>query len=416
MDIYVFIDACNLVHEPLLLGVLNVERMRGKEIFSFQADKSWIDNKSMKYLDADLMPYDGRQYVASDKVNFGLFLDSCPDRWGRVLMQRRERLRAKENDCVPRKLMESDYLLGVYDKSRMGALRFKVSLDGPFLDDNASFSTPPMTSLRQLEQASLGYESEGTEHSREYENWVRMLYSPGSSLGGARPKANVVDTDGNLWIAKFPSRHDSCDVGAWEYLVTCMAHDFGMNVPEVNLRRFSSRFHTFLTKRFDRRVSDRLHFASAMTLLGYNDGNDSDDGASYLELAEFLQRYGTCRQKADLMELWKRTLFNIAISNCDDHLRNHGFILTRKGWTLSPAYDLTPNPDGTGLKLNIDDADNALDFALALSTAEYYGIDDRTANAELDKLKQIVSRWQSRAELLGISRAEQNQMGPAFRF
>lgn len=415
MDIYVYIDAYNLVEEPLLMGVLSATQVRGKEVFSFKADEGWLSHTCLAYLDADLQPYKGNQYVSQDKSNFGLFLDSCPDRWGRVLMQRRERLRAKDNNQSMRKLQESDYLLGVYDGNRMGALRFKTSLDGPFLDNDKALATPPITSLRTLEQASLGYEKENSEDSKEYKQWIRMLYSPGSSLGGARPKANVIDEKGNLWIAKFPSHHDNIDVGAWEYIVTSMAQDFGLRVPQIEVRHFSSRYHTFMTKRFDRLSTDkRLYFASAMTLLGYVDGNDANDDISYLELAEFLQRYGGNNQQEDLTELWKRILFNVAISNCDDHLRNHGFILTPKGWELSPVYDLTPNPNGTGLKLNIDESDNTLDIDLVLSTASFYGISDQEATKQVEKLKPIIASWRARADRLSISRTEQSMMEDAF--
>lgn len=416
MDIYVYIDAYNLVDGPLLMGVLSSSQIRGKETFSFKADDCWLRHSSLNYLDADLQPYTGYQYVTPGKNNFGLFLDSCPDRWGRVLMQRRERLRAKEHSQSVRKLQESDYLLGVYDGNRMGALRFKTSPDGPFLDNDKALATPPIATLRALEQASLGYEKESSEESREYKQWIRMLYSPGSSLGGARPKANVIDETGSLWIAKFPSHHDQTDVGAWEYVVTSMAQDFGLRVPQIAVKRFSSRYHTFLTKRFDRLSLDkRLYFASAMTLLGYVDGNDANDDISYLEMLEFLQRYGGINQQDDLKELWKRVLFNVFISNCDDHLRNHGFILTPKGWELSPVYDLTPNSTGTGLKLNIDETDNSLDIDLVLSTAPFYGISHDEAFRLVEQLKPIVASWRLRAEKLGITRCEQNIMEAAFK-
>lgn len=415
MDIYVYNDAYNLVNEPLLMGILSANQVRGKEVFSFKADEKWLSHPTLAYLDADLQPYKGEQYVPQNKSNFGIFLDSCPDRWGRILMQRRERLIAKENNELPKRLQESDYLLGVYDKNRMGALRFKTSMAGPFLDNNESLATPPITSLRALEQASLGYEREDAEKDADYKKWVRMLYSPGSSLGGARPKANVVDADGALWIAKFPSHHDYFDVGAWEYIVTSMAKDFGLKVPDIAIKRFSSKYHTFMSKRFDREQGNkRLYFASAMTLLGYVDGNDANDDISYLELAEFLQRYGS-KQQDDLKELWKRILFNVAISNCDDHLRNHGFILTSKGWELSPVYDLTPNPDGTGLKLNIDEIDNTLDINLVASTADYYGLKKAEVECAIKHLRDIISSWRQRAEKLSIPRAEQNMMENAFQ-
>ncbi len=416
MEIYVYIDALNLTEEPLLMGVLNSEKVRGKEVFSFRADEGWLANKSFVFLDADLQPYSGNQYAPEGKDNFGIFLDSCPDRWGRVLMQRRERIKAKEEGRPIRKLHESDYLLGVYDGNRMGALRFKTYPDGSFLDDDAKLATPPITSLRDLEQASLNYERTDAEESPEYQKWIHMLYSPGSSLGGARPKANVIDTEGNLWIAKFPSRHDTIDVGAWEYLVTEMARDFRINVPEIRLEKVYSRYHTFLTKRFDRQKSNRFYFASAMTLLGYTDGDNAAEGASYLDLAEFLQRFGTPQQQNDMQELWKRILFNIAISNCDDHLRNHGFMLTPKGWKLSPVYDLTPNPDGWGLKLNIDENDNSLNFDVALRAASWYGVKQDIAEKLITQCKTIVSGWRERATRLGISRSDQEQMAEAFRY
>lgn len=415
MDIFVYIDAYNLVEKPLLIGVLSATQVRGKEIFSFSADEKWSSNTSLSYLDADLQPYRGKQYVAQNKNNFGLFLDSCPDRWGRVLMQRRERLRAKETNDDVKKLQESDYLLGVYDGNRMGALRFKTSIDGPFLDDNETLATPPITSLRALEQASWEYEKEDSEDAKGYRQWLKMLCFPGSSLGGARPKANVLDGKGNLWIAKFPSKHDNFDVGAWEFLVTSMARDFGLCVPQIEAKIFSSRYHTFMTKRFDRVGQNRLHFASARTLLGYVDGNDANDDISYLELSDFLQRFGGIRQQEDLYELWKRVLFNVAVSNCDDHLRNHGFILTPKGWTLSPVYDLTPSPNGRGLKLNIDEADNALSVDLVLSTASFYGIDDKEAKKQVDFLKSIIDTWKERANRMNVSKQEQSMMENSFR-
>lgn len=415
MEVLVYIDAYNITDAPLFLGTLKVGNIRGKEVFSFRASKDWLSNKAMSFIDADLKPFLGNQYAPQGKNNFGLFLDSCPDRWGRVLMQRRERIRAKDENRAARHLHEVDYLLGVYDESRMGALRYKLSTDGEFLDNDPKLATPPIASIRALEQASLNYEHSEAENSNEYRKWLQMLYMPGSSLGGARPKANVVDGKGNMWIAKFPSRLDSTDVGAWEYVVTLMARDFGLKVPEVKAGRYSSQYHTFLSKRFDRNGEKRLHFASAMTLLGYADGNDAADGVSYLEMAEFLRRFGTTNLQEDLRELWKRVAFNIAISNCDDHLRNHGFILTPKGWTLSPVYDLTPNPDGIGLKLNITEADNSLSFELLRQTAPFYGLEQDEAASMLKSLATITKRWRLYATTVGISRDEQEHMSRAFK-
>lgn len=417
MDIYTYIDAAGLTTGPELLGVLRAEMVRGREVFSFNFDPSLLAGKNLPYLDPDIQPYDGQQWAPEGKENFGIFLDSCPDRWGRVLMQRRELLRARDEGRDVGKLCPSDYLLGVFDGNRMGALRFKTDPEGPFLDADARLAAPPITSLRALEQASLSYERTNAVDGPAYRQWLRMLYQPGSSLGGARPKANVTDAQGNLWIAKFPSHHDAVDVGAWEYIATRMAREFGISVAQVDAKRFGSPFHTFLSRRFDRDEHHRRHyFASAMTLLGYTDGDDAQAGVSYLELADFLQQYGVPELvQADLAELWKRIVLNIAITNCDDHLRNHGFLLTRKGWKLSPAFDLTPNPDGMGLKLNICEDDNSLSYELAIEMAPFFGLSKDEAHQLVTECTDIVTGWRGISDRLGISRAEQEMMAPAFR-
>jgi len=243
-----------------------------------------------------------------------------------------------------------------------------------------------------------------------------MLIAPGSSLGGARPKANILDESGHLWIAKFPSGYDSKDMGAWEFVVSEMAKSCGIIMSECRIQKFSSRHHAFLTKRFDQNeTGQRIHFASAMTLLGYTDGASHTDGASYLELAEWIM--ANCdNTDYNLEQLWRRIVFNIAVSNCDDHLRNHGFTLTDRGWQLSPAYDINPDENGMGLKLNVSENDNSLDFDLALSVAPYFGLDNKKANEILNEIKLTVSDWRKIASKYGISRAEQDKVSNAFRF
>lgn len=204
----------------------------------------------------------------------------------------------------------------------MGGLRFRLEPDGPFLDNNRDYASPPWTSLRELEQASLHLEREGASADPNYRRWLRMLIAPGGSLGGARPKASVVDESGHLWIAKFPSRSDRWDGGGWELVAHSLAEKAGINVPAAQARRFNTSQHSFLTKRFDRRSDGgRIHYASALTMLGRSDGDDHTNGASYLELAELLIQQG-CRTNADLEQLWRRIVFNVCISNVDDHLRN----------------------------------------------------------------------------------------------
>ncbi|MCQ2303976.1 MAG: HipA domain-containing protein [Bacteroidales bacterium] len=331
-----------------------------------------------------------------------------------MLIKRRETLSARAENRSVRTLFESDFLLGVYDENRMGALRFKTDLNGSSLDDSKTLAAPPWTSIRDLEYASLQLENENITET-DARKWLNMLLAPGSSLGGARPKANVKDDNGNLWIAKFPSKNDEKDMGAWELLANRLAKQCNIQVPECQSKSFSSQRHTFLSKRFDRgQNGQRIHFASAMTMLGLQDGDDFSTGASYLMLAEFLLSNGA-NVDADLRELWRRIVFNIAISNCDDHLRNHGFLLTPKGWVLSPAFDLNPDEYGNGLKLNISENDNSLDFDLALEIASYFRMSNNDAKSVLEMMKGKVSRWRNLATMIGISKYEQEMCSAAFR-
>lgn len=400
------------LEEPSLMGVLSVSPAKGKESFSFEYADAWLKSGFSQMIDPDLQLYSGAYYPRDDKPNFGVFLDSCPDRWGRVLMQRREAAIAKQEDRAAKKILESDFLLGVYDTHRMGALRFNLDNDGPFLNDNKAMAAPPWTSLRELEHASFKFEEDNTDDP-EYLKWVAMLIAPGSSLGGVRPKASVMDAHNNLWIAKFPSRNDDKDIAAWEMITNQLAVNAGINVAEGKLLQFNNKYHTYLTKRFDRTAAgERIHFASAMTLLGHIDGEDAS-GASYLELMEFISRHGAAVEK-DLEELWRRIVFSICVKNTDDHLRNHGFLLTEKGWLLSPAYDINPNEYGKGLSLNITDADNSLDLNLAMEVAGYFRLSDDKASQIIEQVAAVVKDWRKVAADYKISNAEQERMSAAF--
>ena len=400
--------------EPTQLGTLYSEIVRGKEIFSFEYDKGWLKSKFAQVIDPDLQLFSGTQYLPGSKNNFGIFLDSSPDRWGRVIMQRREAIIARREKRPAKTLMESDYLLGVYDENRIGGLRFKEEPDGPFLNKDENLSAPPWTSISELQEASLKFEKDEGSDS-EHLKWLNMLIAPGSSLGGARPKASIYDSAGNLWIAKFPSVNDTKDIGGWEMVVYNLAAKCGINITEAKVEKFSNHHHhTFLVKRFDRIKKERIHFASAMTMLGYTDDKDSHAGASYLEIADFIIKYGA-RVNEDLRELWKRIVFSICVSNTDDHLRNHGFILSEKGWMISPAFDINPDETGTGLSLNISGNDNSLSFELALETAEHFRVDIDEAEKIADEIKSNVSSWKAVAEKYGISKREQSSMEKAFR-
>lgn len=407
--IYVFADFLSFSNE--LVGTMYVSQTRGKEFYSFEYNENWLENKKM-LLDPDLQLYRGRQYITDDKNIFGVFADSCPDRWGRRLMKRREEIRAKKEGVKPEKLLESDYLLGVYDEARMGGLRFKTELEGNFLSDDKEFATPPWTSLRELEQASIAFENDTDSLN---EKWLKQLLAPGSSLGGARPKASVMAQDGSLWIAKFPSKHDDFNSGAWEMVAHELAAMFGLNVPEAKIEKFSKLGTTFLVKRFDRKGSQRVHFSSAMTMLGKKDGADMADGSSYLEIVSFLKANGV-RPQADLVELWKRIVLSMAVSNTDDHFRNHGFILSEDGWELSPLYDVNPDIYGEYLSLNVDSYNADISFDLAIESAKYYGLDKDEAVRLVALIKDIVrNNWQNLAKKYGIGRSEIDRMKVAFR-
>ena len=407
-EIFVYADFEQFDNE--LVGKINVSNVRGREFYSFEYSEEWLKHQNF-VIDPDLQLYKGRQYINDDKKIFGAFADSCPDRWGRKLMDRREELRARENDERPRKLLESDYLLGVYDESRMGGLRFKTNEDGPFLSDDVEFSTPPWTSLRELEQASIAFENEDNGLD---DKWLKQLLAPGSSLGGARPKASVKAPDETLWIAKFPSKHDDIDSGAWEMVVHDLAIMCGLNVPEAKAEKFSKLGTTFLVKRFDRDGEKRIHFSSAMTMLGKSDGANAADGSSYLEIVSFLKANGA-HPKDDIKELWKRIVFSIAVSNTDDHFRNHGFILENDGWSLSPMYDVNPDLYGRYLSLNINDTESMLDFDVAIDAAPYYGIEKKDAEKMVDEIKDIVTNnWKNLASKYGVGRGEIERMKVAF--
>ncbi len=412
--IYVFAHWQGM-ENPNPLGILHSEILRGKEIFSFEYDEEWLQSKHAQLLDPDLQLYSGLHFLNNEgKENFGLFLDSSPDRWGRILMRRREAALARSEEREEQKLFETDYLLGVYDGHRMGALRFKIKEDGPFLNDNKEMASPPWTSLRELEEISLKLEKDDAVEDPEYLNWLSMLFAPGASLGGARPKASVVDTDGSLWIAKFPSRNDQEDIGGWEIVTYKLAQAAGINMAKSRAMKFSSNHYTFLTKRFDRKINgERIYFASAMTMLGYVDGADYSDGASYLDLVEFISNNGANIMQ-DLDELWKRIVFSICVSNTDDHLRNHGFILTNEGWLLSPAYDVNPVEIGRGLKLNISENDNSLDLNVAMKVHKYFRLTEKRALQIIEEVKTAVRNWRDVATRFGLSRAEKDMKAVAF--
>lgn len=410
-DIYVYAHWMGM-RKPKCIGVLSAQQTKGKKAFSFAYDADWIRSKEQQLLDPDIAWFSGPQYP-NGKEHFGVFMDSMPDTWGRTLMKRRAAQLAKEAGRPAPVSYDIDFLLGIYDETRMGALRFKLEMDGAFLDDSHGVPTPPWASVRELQHGASILESD--EDSKEVTKWLSILMAPGSSLGGARPKANITDEHGHLWIAKFPSKGDSIDKGAWEYLAYKLALQCSVKMPESRIEKVAGKYHTYFTKRFDRQLHERIHFASAMTMTGQNEDTIKENPASYLDMAEFIQ-YNGAQNKEDLQQLWRRIVFHIAVSNTDDHLRNHGFILTEKGWILSPAFDINPSIDKDGLALNIDSHNNALDFELAKSVGEYFQLRDAEMNIILAEVKAAVGGWKNVARDIGISRAEQELMSGAFRY
>jgi serine/threonine-protein kinase HipA len=412
--IFVYADWLALNNrKPAPVGILYSDIVNNREKISFEYSNDWLGTYDTKriFLDPDLKPRKGLQYKDKSKKNFGIFMDCAPDGWGRELMLRMESVLAKKEKRGRKHLFESDFLLGVNDMSRMGGLRFKEDETGDFLSNNKSRSVLPVASMKELERlelASFQFEEDALEDGRKIK-WMEDLFKHGSSIGGARPKVSVKD-GGDLWIAKFPSKDDRTDVGAWELVAHDLAKECGIVVPDASIKLLSHKGHTYLSKRFDRVGNLRIHFASAMTMIGADDM----EGESYLDIAEFIIKHGA-NVKSDLKELWSRIVFNICIANTDDHLRNHGFLLTPAGWNLSPAYDMNPSMYPKGLCLNISETSNELDLGLALDVAKYFYLNNKEANSILHKIRATVkSDWRWLAGKYGITKSEQSKFSDAF--
>jgi serine/threonine-protein kinase HipA len=361
-------------------------------------------------LDPSLGLYEGEQY-SSDGL-FGIFTDIAPDRWGRTLLQRRETATARRERRRPRTLDDWDFLLGVSDEARMGALRLVDPSNGQFIGNDKA-TVPPTARLRQLQYYAQRAERGEQLTPKEEDEEIALLVVPGSSLGGARPKASFRADDGRLWMAKFPSRDDAWDVGAWELVLNRMAAEARVAVPESGLLELSEGHHTFTAQRFDRTSASRRLYASAMTLVGKRD----NEPASYPEIAEAIAQYGSGDRDAldeDLQQLFRRAVFNVIVAHRDDHLRNHGFLGTPRGWRLSPAFDLNPVPTKPEHTIALDEGDRTPDVDLVRRTAGYYRIKPPQADAIIREVQQAVSSWRRVAAKVGIHRDETEMMAAAF--
>lgn len=393
------------LHTPALVGELSYESLRGADSYGFSFAPTWLQTQRDLFLSADLNNYAGMQYTAADRDIFGCFSDALPDRWGRTLLNRREQLQAQEQRRPLRRLSSFDYLLGIDDYSRTGAFRFKETPDSDFINSDPTLKIPPLTDIRTLQEAGRAIEQSEAHNVLPEKKWIAQLIQPGTSLGGARPKASVTDLDGALCVAKFPSRKDDYDVELWEHLCHLLARKAGIEVADTKVLKAIGPYHTLISRRFDRTADGRrIHFASAMTLLGLQDGNNAADGHGYLDLVDFIVQHCTAVE-SNLRELYRRVAFYICVGNSDDHFRNHGFLLTPKGWTLSPAYDINPTLNSSQ-SLLISSVSNQAAFSQLRAAAEDYLLTRETADAILAEVQAALVDWSTLATQIGIPRRE----------
>lgn len=393
---------------PVQQRVGTLHNDKGQVRFAYA--QAWLQSPFVFNLDPDLSLDKAPFFTRPEAGNFGVFLDSSPDRWGQTLMQRREALEAKDRERRVKTLYAWDYLIGVQDATRQGAFRFKLEGTDIFLDDH-KMAAPPLSSLQELQSVAQQLTSKKIDDLDALRRWLAVLVAPGASLGGARPKANFTQSDGSLWIAKFPARDDDRDIGAWEGVAHSLAVAAGIEVPPAKTLRFGKDFHTFCVQRFDRQAGRRVFYASAMTMLKKTESA----GASYLDIAQFIQRNGVpAHIKADLAQLFKRVVFNVATGNRDDHLRNHGFVLSAQGWRLAPAFDVNPSIHNADHVLCIDDQDNRPNLQTVLATAAFYGLQASVAKSMIDKAVGVVAGWKSKARQAGLSALDVLQTEAAF--
>ena len=403
-EVLVYADLQGVAH---LVGRLWARVRKNRETASFEYDKTWVTQAARFALEPALAIGPGPFHAPADMPMFGAIGDSAPDRWGRTLMRRVERRRADQAGVAPRTLHEIDYLLLVDDEARQGALRFAETEGGPFLRGEGVKRIPPLIELPRLLNAT-----ERVIDENENDEDLRLLIAPGSSLGGARPKASVLEADGHLAIAKFPRKDDEYPMVLWETVALDIAGLAGIDVPDARIEIIADK-PVLLVRRFDRSNATRIPYLSAMSMLGARDNQTR----SYMEIVDALRQHGAS-PKEDIQALWRRMVLNILISNTDDHLRNHGFLYEgTAGWRLAPAYDINPVP--TDIKprilstaINEDDATASLD--LAFEVAGYFELSPDEARAVARAVGSAVKKWRQIASARGLSTAAQDRMASAF--
>lgn len=398
--------------KPLSIGELSCDSVRGSETYGFSFDKEWLAKYGDIFLSEDLQNYTGIQYTRSEHDIFACFSDALPDRWGRTLLNRREQIAAADEKRAVRRLSSFDYLMGIDDVSRMGGFRFADESGGKFINCEASLRVPPLANVRELMHAAHEIEASEEKHLLPSKKWLAQLLHPGTSIGGARPKASVIDEDGSLTVVKFPSRKDDYDVAQWEHFCHIMGRKVGLNVAETRTIN-GEEYHILLSKRFDRTADGRrIHFASALTLLGLTDGDNASTGYGYTDIVDFIIQHGS-NVEQNLEELYRRVAFYIIVGNSDDHFRNHGFLLTRKGWELSPAYDINPTlSDNQNLLINR--STNVSDLNILLESAGDYMLSSEKAEKIITEVKTAMKTWRNEARKLGLPQRDIDMFAPRF--
>ena len=392
---------------PKRIGELGYDRIRGNASYSFEYETSWLDKAKIE-LSADLNGFSGIQHKSGDIFLF--LADVLPDRWGRRLIDKRERIIAEKEKRIPHTFNDFDYLVQVDDLSRMGGLKF--CMDDEFLGSaNNGMPVPPVAGLREFVDIANKYEQSDKNGKMLDEKWLDNVLIQGSSLGGARPKANVIDEDGYLCIAKIPSINDDYDIALWEHFAHNLAKKVGIDAAETRLLRLDGvKYHTMLSRRFDRSDDNRrIHFASAMTLAGLSDGADAESGHGYMDISDiFWGDAGVAEPERELKELFRRIAYNICIGNHDDHFRNHGFLLGERGWKLSPAYDMNPTNYVTQ-SLLVSPESNESSLNLLIESSDSYMIERAEAVRIVKEVKETMKHWREVATVCGISKTEQGR-------
>lgn len=409
IEIYAALD---FLPQEIKISTLEYERIKGSASYRFSYEKTFLNAFSRVNISADLGRFLGIQ--ATTEELFSFLGDVLPDRWGRALIDKKEKLEAKESGRIPRQFDDFGYLIRIDDFSRMGALRFKYN--GKYIGlDNGKLNVPPITEMEAFIREAHQIEEAERKNLPYQKTWLNNIWKPGSSLGGARPKLNVIDSEGNLIIAKIPSVKDTYDIGLWEHFACTLAKKAGIKTAESSILRIGpTPYHTLLSKRFDRSLKKRIHFASALTLTGLKDGDNATNGKGYIDIVDAMAGdIGINSLTENTRELFRRIVYNIIIGNHDDHFRNHGFLLRPDGWELSPAYDLNPSLEKTQV-LAISPYSNNSSVKELYESSDYYLITKNEAKEIIEEVTSAVEQWRQIAKNIKIPPTEQERFSKRF--